>query len=1529
MKLINKKKYLISLLIFVIALINWAYFVMLPYSINISKHKPEIVKYLKTRIDVPYSLGNLKLKTTWDLGVILYADSIKLSRNDGENLIYAKNVEVKVPILPLLTKKVYLKEIAADYIDINATRSKKGVLDLTKIVSLKSKPRFKIKLEATSLRLGDYKMIFTDNFYPVKKNFAFSGKDFAIKSFTPNSFIDVSANDIKLNSSINKLNQIQTLANVAFSTSLPLNTKSFEKNKLKFSGKVNNLELNELKPYLQTLLHRKYKSLAGNIDLAFDFDFNNNFQEKRSFYIKSSIENLDIAEKKKNDILFSAGKTSLELTGNFDNKDLFLDNFSVEGNNINANIQGKIADFAYKKTRNLDIKANFINTNLKTVAELFPKNVKVKLDPFNKILKHNVEGIASGNIILKGYYKTPNMLGKIKYSGLSVIKQLKNTPKGYGTVNFLGSTIVIDVTHYISPNEFVKTTGSIVPFKGKNVNLKVSSTPNIDLKVLEPILLAIRDIFEFKLTPVTEMQIEGTGRANLNIYGATQKVFIDGSVEVKNASSTYITLAGKAEKVNGKINFIKNKVYYDDLTGYVQGMRIIPSGYTTLLGYSDMKLVIPQLDLVKAQKFVYASPLLKEAQVALKDVKEVKGVANTEIHLIGTQKDLISKGKLKFNNAYLSYNGYGKPFDKIKGQLRYDKEYLYFDNINGFVLGNNVTVNGKIGALNKKINLSVFSPKINLRDAKDFVMTSSLLAQTHTIVEEYTSINGDSAMQLNLKGIADKDCLQSLIFNNPKASFEQSEIGFPVKITKGTLKITDDEVTTEGLNAHAAGMELFIKGRLYNLKANLKSNAPVIPDLEVKTSKFNPSAINEIMKSSLVPKKIIKIVENFSSPEEKKSGNTSVYLRIKPKSLTADINFDDFYIYNKPQKAMVFLSSGKLKITDNSLYFNNLRGKISNSILYLNGNVKNFYKNPSFDVISSLEFNKQDADRLANLIKQPVEIKENIPFSTKIKGTNNNWTIQAKVSLDKGTSLTYAKQLGLPEDKIKLLTLDAVGHNDSLKINSLRLDMYDNYEDLSNISKWAFNVESEKENLLNFSGSIDELKSLKPKFKNFRIYTNTDKALSVCVLNCGVSPVIKNGNENFLSEGNINADLTVNGSVYNPDIKGYISFSGIKIPDYNLKINKADFLFAKDAVYADFKDFKVADSVMKINATIDYPLQTPLMLKNVNIVSDYINMDNIAKVLVTNKSVMSKDSKDIKIPDFVIKNGFLDAKELIMRDLITTDAKANISYTADGLFSVSDIKMKAAGGTGTGNLDYNVKSSELALNLVAKNMQANALTTTIFRFPNEVYGTLNGEGQFYTSGKTTEEMISNTNGYASFKIYDGRLVRLGSMEYFLRAANVLQSGIGGLNFNNIIDLVIPQKTGWFEKLEGRVDIKEGVISTDEITTSGENLSLYISGNFDMLTNYTDAKILGKLSRKVSGLLGPLGSFSVNQFIGYVSGVGFMPSTQGEKGLIDFLPALSKIPVLGLDSDKKNRQFVVDINGNLYEQSSVKSFRWLD
>ncbi|HBH17725.1 MAG TPA: hypothetical protein DDX14_02050 [Cyanobacteria bacterium UBA9579] len=88
----------------------------------------------------------------------------------------------------------------------------------------------------------------------------------------------------------------------------------------------------------------------------------------------------------------------------------------------------------------------------------------------------------------------------------------------------------------------------------------------------------------------------------------------------------------------------------------------------------------------------------------------------------------------------------------------------------------------------------------------------------------------------------------------------------------------------------------------------------------------------------------------------------------------------------------------------------------------------------------------------------------------------------------------------------------------------------------------------------------------------------------------------------------------------------------------------------------------------------------------------------------------------------------------------------------------------------------------------------------------------------------------------------------------------------------------------------------------------------------MLTNYADITILGRLSKKVAGQLGPIGSISIGTFIDII------PGTQ----ILDIIPGLGRIPFLGIGEQEEDyREFVVEIEGNLYDPNSVRNFYFVD
>ena len=140
------------------------------------------------------------------------------------------------------------------------------------------------------------------------------------------------------------------------------------------------------------------------------------------------------------------------------------------------------------------------------------------------------------------------------------------------------------------------------------------------------------------------------------------------------------------------------------------------------------------------------------------------------------------------------------------------------------------------------------------------------------------------------------------------------------------------------------------------------------------------------------------------------------------------------------------------------------------------------------------------------------------------------------------------------------------------------------------------------------------------------------------------------------------------------------------------------------------------------------------------------------------------------------------------------------------------------------------------------------------------------------------------------------------------------------------------KTGSFEQLTGDFTVKQGILRTNNLISRGKNLSLEVSGNYNIETDDADLNVEGNLSRNVSGLLGPLGNLNLETLTDFIPGLGFIPGLSTKKhriGLLDFIPGLGFIPGFGGPGKKgkKVRNFAVEIQGKLYEKSSVKNFRW--
>ena len=218
---------------------------------------------------------------------------------------------------------------------------------------------------------------------------------------------------------------------------------------------------------------------------------------------------------------------------------------------------------------------------------------------------------------------------------------------------------------------------------------------------------------------------------------------------------------------------------------------------------------------------------------------------------------------------------------------------------------------------------------------------------------------------------------------------------------------------------------------------------------------------------------------------------------------------------------------------------------------------------------------------------------------------------------------------------------------------------------------------------------------------------------------------------------------------------------------------------------------------------------------------------------------------------------------------------------------------------------------------------SNILTKEFLGLPNQIFGKM--DGTLVLSGKNlnTPQGIKNIKSEINFSIDNGKMPKLGSLEYLLRAGNLFKNGILGLSLNNIIEVLTPYKTGEFEKISGSLSIKDGEVEKLNILSQGKNLSLFLEGNYSILEKFAYIEIYGKLSQNISSALGALGNASINQFIATLTQVKRDKNLQDEK----LQEKLYKIPPIEIENPQP-RYFKAKVLGDINKDNYIKSFNWI-
>jgi len=327
---------------------------------------------------------------------------------------------------------------------------------------------------------------------------------------------------------------------------------------------------------------------------------------------------------------------------------------------------------------------------------------------------------------------------------------------------------------------------------------------------------------------------------------------------------------------------------------------------------------------------------------------------------------------------------------------------------------------------------------------------------------------------------------------------------------------------------------------------------------------------------------------------------------------------------------------------------------------------------------------------------------------------------------------------------------------------------------------------------------------------------------------------------------------------------------------------------------------------------------------SLDIEAEYTDNDKLLQTMAKTHKAMNNNNqiKNIDLSALTIDTGSLNIKRLTVKELECSDFTSRFSIDKNGIFNAEDVNISVGSGNMKGKLSYNLGTSDMQGNFILNNVDANYVAETLFDGKNQIYGNANGQLLLKTKGLTDKEIIKNLAGYAVFDINDGRMPKLGSLEYLLRAGNIIKSGITGFTINNILELLNLVKSGYFSNIKGSCIFENGVAKDVEMYSTGENMSLYIHGTYDINQTQADLEILGKVSKQISTIFGAVGNISINTFFKLIPGISLL-----DFGRKNFVEDVEKIPPF-TNGYYDSRTFQAIIKGNINDSGYVQSFKWV-
>ncbi len=1221
-----------------------------------------------------------------------------------------------------------------------------------------------------------------------------------------------------------------------------------------------NIKLDDFNLYVLNDLAKKYisKDIIALLGLV-DVEIST---KENSQGLISNLRNLKIRLNNKKTITPYKKDIVTKILFNLDKDTLVIDKFNLSSNELDVSSFGVIKKIFSKKPE-VNLQNEIKNTQLNHFIYLIPDNlIYYNLKGIPTLKKSNFFATIDSKTTLKLF--PLNVEGNLKASNIYIPGYPKSFIQNDVNAYFMKDKVRIYARIYTPQNEYVTIDGISNMDDSLYGKYAVNSTKNIDLAYAKLYLVPVQQIIGFNIGPVPIMDISGFGNIDIKTQGTIFDAQIFGQFSARNASAKMEGLDALLNKGECELIFDNRNLIFKKVKGNLEGASFLLTGIGDTKGDVDLNVKIDNILTSKALKIFKNSLISKPYLPLIKDIAASSGSMNISTNLKGRIKNYEDKNLL--NNLLLNGNL------NFKNNKIILNNKLAIDKING---------NLNFGDVQKadfdiNINNSKIKTKLNINYPLEKIAKGEMF---------------DFNLFINSSKISSKDILNNLL-----------ETTLIDKKYHEIIKKLNNFSFDSKLNLSSYGKISLKNKDLSNIKHNGYLSCLNNEDSKIKFINGNIKFEN----TKMIFNDFLLLFEGGKAQID---GNIDKFLSKKPNN-NLEILFENIPLgdLNKLLPNIktnnTILKSGKITLKHGNLKLNNINITHDLMPVFLNAQIYDIYKTKYLSADFSTILNETTTDTIINpFLTYPLKIKGEVPIKGNFRGKTDNYSINMTAKIPKDSDISF---IGA--------NIGDINYNREI---SGKIDVNKNIATITNLKLIKF--------IKNQNNKINPLTVLKVdgkiKQQNNDFYYDNFKVLTMTPMNVRTLNMIFK--KSLLKQGNFECAINLKDNIKTPKITGIVKLNDLDIPLYDTKINSIDVDIDEKLINGKILAKNKASDI-NLSFIAQNKLTTPYIVENLTIDSNKMYIQDILNSLSTQTSKNDVELKQellIKPSDIAINKGYFSAKDVYYNKINAKNLKGEFDFK-NNIFDLKNASFDIAQGNIKGSGKYNLISTNLEAKAQMQNCDSNILTKEFLNLSDQIFGKINGSIILSAKGLNTPDNIKNIKSNVDFLIYEGKMPKLGSLEYLLRAGNLIKNGLLGLSLNNLIQVLTPYKTGEFETITGKLTLGEGQVQNLEIKSKGKNLSLYLEGDYDILKNYADIRIYGRLSQNISNVLGNIGNASIRQIIDFLS-----PQKTKENRNKELNAILNKIP--SVESQEANpKYFRAKVLGDINKDGYIKSFNWL-